>query len=203
MYIYSKQNLPQGFYVYAYIRSKDSKTAKAGTPYYIGKGSGTRASDRHSCPVPKDHRNIIIMEQRLTDTGSLAIERRMIKWYGRVDNGSGVLRNRTDGGDGSSGLVVSEITRKKHKNSINSLEIKIKHRNAMIVLYQDPIYKLTREKVRIKLADPTIYKFYHINGTIEYCTRTKLIKKYNLPSGHISNMIHERHRVVKGWRVKD
>lgn len=25
------------YYVYAYVRSKDSKTAKAGTPYYIGK----------------------------------------------------------------------------------------------------------------------------------------------------------------------
>lgn len=25
------------YYVYAYIRSKDSETARAGTPYYIGK----------------------------------------------------------------------------------------------------------------------------------------------------------------------
>ena len=33
------------YYVYAYLRSKDSPNAKAGTPYYIGKG--TKATDKH------------------------------------------------------------------------------------------------------------------------------------------------------------
>ena len=36
--IYSKQkhnNHQPIYYVYAYLRSKDSQTAKAGTPYYI------------------------------------------------------------------------------------------------------------------------------------------------------------------------
>jgi hypothetical protein len=89
------------YYIYAYIRSKDTKTAKSGTPYYIGKGKGNRAYDKnHSISVPKDRTKIIFLETNLTEIGALALERRMIAWHGRQDLGTGILRNQTDGGDG-------------------------------------------------------------------------------------------------------
>lgn len=91
------------FYVYAYLRNKDSATAKAGTPYYIGKGSKNRIIEKHKIAIPTDLSLIVILENNLTELGAFAIERRMIQWYGRTNNKTGILRNKTDGGEGTSG----------------------------------------------------------------------------------------------------
>lgn len=92
MTIYSTKN-PLRFYVYAYLRQD-------GSPYYIGKGQGKRAIKKHSISVPSDKSKIVFLECNLSDTGSLALERRYIRWYGRIDLGTGILRNQTDGGEG-------------------------------------------------------------------------------------------------------
>lgn len=102
------------YYIYAYVRSQDSITAKAGTPYYFGKGKNDRAFQPHkSIQLPKNRDNIIIIETNLSELGAFALERRLIKWWGRKDLNTGILHNRTDGGEGASGARHSIESRKK------------------------------------------------------------------------------------------
>jgi Ni/Co efflux regulator RcnB len=106
---------PRGFYVYLFLRGEDSIHGPKYSPYYVGKGRGPRAfaKDGRTVPAPKDRNYIVFVQEGLTEEEAFSLEIYCIRMYGRIDIGTGILRNRTDGGEGTSGLVLSKETRKR------------------------------------------------------------------------------------------
>ena len=94
------------YYTYAYLREDK-------TPYYIGKGKGNRAYIRgkKDTKPPKDKSRIIFLKQNLTEEEAFKHEIYIIFILGRKDLGTGILHNKTDGGEGTSN--DSEETRRK------------------------------------------------------------------------------------------
>ena len=95
------------YYTYAYLREDK-------TPYYIGKGKGPRIySTSRRIKPPKDKSRILYLKQNLTEEEAFKHEIYMIAVFGRKDLGTGILRNRTDGGEGVSGRILSQESRRK------------------------------------------------------------------------------------------
>ena len=94
------------YYTYAYLRED-------GTPYYIGKGKNNRIFCRQKGDIkpPKDKLRVIFLKQNLTEEEAFKHEIYMINVFGRKDLGTGILYNRTNGGEGISGHNHSYETR--------------------------------------------------------------------------------------------
>lgn len=106
--------MSDNFYVYAWLRP-------SGEPFYIGKGSGGRANNpanRNSLfknIVDKIKReggspSVVKLHENLSEAEAFNLEREEIAKHGRRSNGTGILANLTDGGEGVSGHKQSAET---------------------------------------------------------------------------------------------
>ncbi len=110
------------FYVYQFLRTD-------GTPYYVGKGSGNRIWLKKGRPVkapPRERKQFII--KNLDEQTAFAIERFWIKVFGRKDLGTGILHNKSDGGEGPSGCKHKPCTQ-EHKEKIRNALLGSKQSN--------------------------------------------------------------------------
>jgi len=106
-------NRAEMYYTYAYLRED-------GTPYYIGKGKGDRLYRKvgKPCATPKDKNKIIHLKTNLTEEEAFNHERYMIFILGRKDLGTGILLNKSDGGEGRSEYVPTEELKRNQSEKI-------------------------------------------------------------------------------------
>lgn len=95
-----------GCFVYCYLRVD-------GSPYYVGIAKlacrPLKRQKRDTKP-PRDHARVRVMRHSLTWEEACSWECFYIQRYGRKDIGTGILRNKTNGGDGVLGVIPRPLT---------------------------------------------------------------------------------------------
>ncbi len=130
------------FYVYFYLR-------KDGTPYYVGKGKDGRAYQKHEIKIPSERDRIVFVGINMSEEEAFALEIDQIAFYGRKDLGTGVLRNKTDGGEGCSGHRHSEQTKQRLREaSTGERNPMFGRRGPASPAYGKPLSAEAREKLR-------------------------------------------------------
>ena len=81
------------FYTYLWLRYD-------GSPYYVGKGCGARAWKWHRGFKNPPQRERVIIQHWPDEQSAFEAEKFLIALYGRIDLGTGCLRNQSDGGTG-------------------------------------------------------------------------------------------------------
>ena len=183
------------YYTYAYLREDRS-------PYYIGKGKGDRAYRKRYKGIkpPKDKSRILILKQNLTEAEAFRHEVYMINVFGRKDLGTGILHNKTNGGEGSSGAIVSdEWKRKMIENRILSEQsrIKMSKANKGRIKSKEEIQKISESMLKYHY---TIYSITE-DKTYETTNLKGFSRKHLLDYRHLSKTLTGKRNQHKGFKL--
>lgn len=181
------------YYTYAYLRED-------GTPYYIGKGSGKRAFKRNKNDIQSGGNKILILKYFDIEFDAYKHEMYMIQVLGRKDLGTGILHNRTGGGDGSMQHIISNESMEKHratgkrcveeKLGIHGLGEDVMKKNRMKGSMASQISCARKFKVQYK--DGTIYEGTNVT---QFC-RERGIKQSNF-----TTMLNGKQKSAYGYKL--
>lgn len=165
------------FYVYAFLRSVDSIVAPKFTPYYIGKGKGNRAfSRRRVIARPRNEEYIVFIQENLTEAEAYRLEEYCVSLYGRINNGTGILRNLINGGQGGF----------EHVNKIN-LRSKLPYSQA--------------EKIQFSVSNAWYeYELTSPDGqTYKSISLRQFAKEHDVDQSGLSKVANGIFKQYKGW----
>lgn len=200
------------FYLY-YLRRPDKVDPfdeSKGQPFYIGKGYNSRikehrkeAKDLLHKPGRKSYKITVIHHlwkrgldfeediylDNLSEEDAFALEVGAIEQYGRKDNGTGILANLTDGGEGSSGYIHSDEAIEKLK------QIKLKEN-----LPEETIEKMRQAKLGKKSKPETKEKQRQANLGHSVSTETKeKISTKHKGKTHTKETKEKLSQIAKDW----
>jgi len=167
------------YYVYQYLREN-------GSPYYIGKGSKNRAySSCRTIPKPTNRNRIQIIAHQLSESEALLLETKLISIFGRIDLGTGILHNKTNGGEGAC-RVANKVAWNKGK--IQSAEHNFKISNSLKNYQRTDSHQENINK-SLKGRKPTFLGKMHSNETKEKLKQANLGKKRGATPEHVKEKI--------------
>lgn len=145
------------FYVYQ-LRVEDEPL-----PFYVGKGKNRRAREHlfpggHQGHTYKEMKirkvlaegkkiNVEYIETGLTEPDALLLETYYISAYGRKQLGHGPLTNLTDGGEDTSGHIVTEYRRKRASEVHKGKTLSEEYRTALSEANSKPKTEEQRRKI--------------------------------------------------------
>jgi len=136
--------------VYKHIKKTDLQI------FYIGIGLNEKRAyskynrNNHWRNIVKKHDYTVeIIKSNLTWEESCNLEMLLISEYGRIDNGTGILVNMTNGGDGVLGMEHSVETRKQMSNSQKGIKHSAERNLKKSLLHKG---KVTSEETKLKMS---------------------------------------------------
>ncbi len=223
------KNIDNTFYVYIYLDPRKEGNFKYGCfefshePFYVGKGHKERMYEhlynfslekyKHTYRIRKIKKIInlgydlkdgfiIKIADNLLNNDSCEFEINLIKIIGRKDLGYGPLTNTTDGGEGVSGRVVNEQTKKKMSES----QIGKKHNDKTKTKIGEYFRNRPSPKKGKKLSEKqklNAYKFPKGNVPYNKGITLNVASRKKLSEAHIKNMkinINERIIIIEKYK---
>lgn len=186
------------YYVYMYLREDN-------TPYYVGKGKDRRLyMNSRTTPKPQDKSRIIIIHDNLTELQSLILERYYIRWFGRKDNNTGILRNLTDGGDGTSGIIpwnIGKTHTQETKQKISS--ILTGNKNCLgRILSKETKQKISKGQAGKKLVSKEYILTDPFGIEHRIMNLSKFCRDNGLSQPHLCSVSNGKLRHYKGWKCR-
>jgi hypothetical protein len=198
------------FYVY------QLRDPRENLPFYIGKGKGKRAWDHlkpSNTSIHSYKNNVIkqiqtdgkepsveILHSNLSEKESLELECLYIEKFGRRNIGTGCLTNLTDGGDGTSGAIITEEHRQKVSIAVSAKWTDKSFKEEMSLKFKDAAARMGSWN-RIQSTDRTklVWSKADLIEQLKEFSNNKLIKILQLPPESNKQVRNIKNKLRDGW----